>query len=93
MSVNIIFPNQLFEDSVVIENKKTTYLIEEYLFFKQYKFHKQKIFFHRDSMKNYFDYLINKGLNVKYINSFDDESDIRIFLMRKYVLIMNLKIK
>ena len=80
MSINIIFPNQLFEDSVVIENKKTTYLIEEYLFFKQYNFHKQKILFHRDSMKNYFDYLINMGLNVKYINSFDDESDIRIFL-------------
>ena len=53
MSINIIFPNQLFEDSVVIENKKTTYLIEEYLFFKQYNFHKQKILFHRDSMKNY----------------------------------------
>ena len=80
MSINIIFPNQLFEDSIVIENKKTTYLIEEYLFFKQYKFHKQKIVFHRDSMKNYSDYLINKGLNVKYINSFDAWSDIRIFL-------------
>jgi len=31
-------------------------------------------------MMNYYDYLKNNGVNVKYINSFDKESDIRIFL-------------
>ena len=31
-------------------------------------------------MMNYYDYLKNKGLEVTYINSFDKESDIRIFL-------------
>ena len=79
-SINIIFPNQLFEKSFITENNNTTYLIEEYLFFKQYNFHKQKILFHRDSMKNYYDFLINKGLKVNYINSFDNNSDIREFL-------------
>ena len=79
-SINIIFPNQLFEKSFITENNNTTYLIEEYLFFKQYNFHKQKILFHRDSMKNYYEFLINKGLKVNYINSFENHSDIREFL-------------
>ena len=79
-SINIIFPNQLFEKSVLIENNYKTYLIEEYLFFSHYNFHKQKIVFHRDSMKNYYDYLIEKGIEVIYINSFDSQSDIREFL-------------
>ena len=73
-SINIIFPNQLFEKNFLTENNTTTYLIEEYLFFKHYNFHKQKILFHRDSMKNYYEFLINKGLKVNYINSFDNHS-------------------
>jgi deoxyribodipyrimidine photolyase-related protein len=79
-NINIIFPNQLFEKSLLIENLNSTYLVEEYLFFKQYKFHKQKILFHRDSMKNYNDYLIKKGLKVIYIDSQNNSSDIREFL-------------
>ena len=42
-SINIIFPNQLFEESNLFLNKKKTYLIEEHLFFKQFNFHKQKL--------------------------------------------------
>ena len=72
-SVNIIFPNQLFKKSELINNHKTTYLVEEYLFFKQYSFHKQKILFHRDSMKNYYNYLIKQDLKVIYIDSFDNK--------------------
>ena len=56
--VNIIFPNQLFEKSPLFDYKFKTYLIEEFLFFKQYKFHKKKIFFHRVSMKKYYDYCL-----------------------------------
>ena len=80
MNINLIFPNQLFEKSTILENSNTTFLIEEYLFFNQYKFHKQKILFHRDSMINYYSFLKNKGKNVKYINSFVNESDVRVFL-------------
>ena len=31
-------------------------------------------------MINYYSYLKGKGKNVKYINSFDNESDVRVFL-------------
>ena len=79
-TINLIFPNQIFEKSELLNSDYTHYLIEEYLFFNQYNFHKQKIYFHRCSMKNYYDYLINKNLKVKYVNSYEKNSDIRNFI-------------
>ncbi len=79
-TINIILPNQLFEYSELLSSEYSHYLIEEHLFFNQYNFHKQKIYFHRCSMKNYFDYLQSKNLKTYYINSFDRTSDIRIFI-------------
>ena len=72
----IIFPNQLFRESIFIDSDYKIFLIEEDLFFNQYNFHKQKISFHRSSMKFYQDYLIKKGLDVSYVNSYDKESSI-----------------
>ena len=76
-AVNLIFPHQLFEDNPLIANGFEVYLVEEYLFFKQYKFHKQKIAFHRASMRCYADYLRENGCKIQYIHSQDPLSDIR----------------
>ncbi len=81
---NIIFPHQLFKDTTLLNNNADTFLIEEYLFFKQYNFHKQKIAFHRASMKCYEEYLTLKGLTVEYIDSAQKESDIRILIKQLY---------
>ena len=78
-TINLIFPHQLFQDSILIENDNDVYLIEEYLFFKQYPFHKQKIAFHRASMKCYQTYLEEKGKKTFYIDSNNTLSDIRNF--------------
>lgn len=78
--IYIIFPHQLFKTSEVLENVDTVYLVEEYLFFNQYKFHKQKIAFHRASMKAYTDYLESKGKSVTYIQAIDKLSDVRELL-------------
>lgn len=78
-AVNIIFPHQLFAESTLVENGNPTYLIEEFLFFKQYAFHKQKIAFHRASMKAYQQFLTNKGVSVNYIDAQNPMSDIRLF--------------
>lgn len=78
-AINIIFPHQLFAESILLENGHEIYLIEEYLFFKQYLFHKQKIAFHRASMAYYKEYLEKKGLKVNYIDSNHNLSDIRLF--------------
>jgi deoxyribodipyrimidine photolyase-related protein len=45
------------------------YLLEEFLFFSQYKFHKQKLVLHRASMRFYADYLRGKGRTVYYISA------------------------
>ncbi len=79
---NIIFPHQLFKDNTLLNNKADTFLIEEHLFFKQYNFHKQKIAFHRASMKFYEEYLTQKALTVEYIDSAQKESDIRILIKK-----------
>ena len=73
----LLFPHQLFKDSPILDIGAEIYLIEEYLFFKHYKFHKQKIAFHRASMKAYADFLNSKGKTVHYIESNLEESDIR----------------
>jgi len=79
--INLVFPNQLFKKSPLFENNASFYIIEEYLFFKQYKFHKQKIAFHRTTMKRYADYLRNdKGLDVYYVGATQDISDIRLLI-------------
>ena len=78
--IAIIFPNQLHRNSELLEKKIPVYLIEEFMFFKQYKFHKQKIVFHRSSMKEYENYLINKSVVVNYIDSLNKSSDIRNFI-------------
>lgn len=82
----IVFPHQLFEQNILFEKCESIYLIEEWLFFKQYSFHKQKIAFHRASMKFYESYLLSKNIHVVYIESDNELADVRR-------LIQNLKTK
>ena len=76
-TVNLIFPHQLFEKSALVANGNPCYLIEEYLFFKQYNFHQQKIAYHRSTMRFYLDFLKEKGVEVRYIDAQDPLSDCR----------------
>ena len=71
-SIGIILPHQLFEQNIVISKCDTIYLVEEHLFFRQYNFHKQKIAFHRASIKFYESFLISKNIKVVYIDSFNE---------------------
>ncbi len=84
MKAGIIFPHQLFEDNILIEKCDTIYLVEEWLFFRQYKFHKQKIALHRASMKFYENYLQTKKIKIIYIDAFSDVADVRklIFFLK-----------
>lgn len=76
-TINLIFPHQLFEKSVLTDNEFPVYLVEEHLFFKQFAFHKQKIAFHRASMKKYESYLKSKDKKVRYIDATESISDVR----------------
>ncbi len=75
-----MFPHQIFEDCELLRavdpSGTVIYLLEEYLFFRQYRFHKQKLVLHRASMTFYAEYLRSKGFRVVYVESKDlPESD------------------
>ena len=91
-TINILFPNQLLKENPILNNNNEIYLIEEYLFFKQYNFHKQKIAFHRASMQQYQLFLKSKGKIVNYIDSNNPKSDIRLFLsgLQKKTKVINI---
>ncbi len=79
-SAVIIFPHQLYQSHPAIDQRSEIYLIEEWLYFKQYPFHQQKIWLHRASMKYYAGWLKEKKYKVHYIESHQPESDIRILI-------------
>lgn len=81
-TVQLVFPHQLYKNVKHFDNKNPVYLIEENLYFTQYKFHQQKIAFQRAGMKFYEKYLLDLGFTVHYIESKTDESDIR-YLLKK----------
>ena len=81
-SCSIVLPNQLFKESLFQKKNFKVFLVEENLFFNQYKFHKQKICFHRATMKFYYDYLNDFGCNTEYIDSFSKESNIKLLIKK-----------
>jgi deoxyribodipyrimidine photolyase-related protein len=76
----LVFPHQLFKLEFLNFKVDEIYIVEEYLFFKQYSFHQQKLVFHRASMKYYADYLLQHQFKVTYVESTDSNSDIRQLL-------------
>ncbi len=75
--ISIVFPHQLFAENPALSKGRKIFLVEEFLYFKHYSFHKQKLVLHRASMKSYQAYLANEGYDVEYIESIDSKSEIR----------------
>lgn len=75
-----VFPHQLFEMNPACAPGRDIFLIEEYLYFLQYRFHKQKIAFHRASMNFYKEYLQALSHTVHYIEAHDERADCRKFI-------------
>ena len=76
-NINILFPNQLFKANPLLEIEGDFLLVEEVLFFQHFKFHVQKLIFHRSSMKFYETYLLKKNKKVLYIEQSESISDVR----------------
>lgn len=79
-SVFLLFPHQLFEDISLLSSVDEVVMVEEWLFFHQYKFHRQKLVLHRASMKCYEQYLLKNGIKVRYISALEPECDSRKLL-------------
>lgn len=79
-NILLLFPHQLFKAVELVKQADAVYLVEEYLFFNQYKFHKQKLVLHRASMKYYAHYLETQGIAVNYVEATAPQSDVRILI-------------
>lgn len=67
MNIYLIYPTQLFKDIKILKNKYV-YLIEDQVYFTDFKYHKLKLGYHRATMKYYEDYLKRNNIKVKYID-------------------------
>ena len=76
-SVTLIFPHQLYKDHPAIAKDRKVILVEEFLFFNQFSFHKQKLVLHRAGMKTYAAGLMEQGLTVAYIEALEEHCDVR----------------
>lgn len=68
----LILPTHLFADHPTLNAVRTVYLVEHPHFFTRFKFHKQKLIFHRATMKAYQTYLEQKKYQVKYLEYHED---------------------
>jgi deoxyribodipyrimidine photolyase-related protein len=78
---SIVFPHQLFREHPALSQGRIVYLVEEWLFFHQYRFHQQKLLLHRSTMRMYADYLIQQGYELRYIPATSADCDIRRLLI------------
>lgn len=76
-SVTLVFPHQLFRQNPAVNAGRNVVMVEEYLFFKQYHFHKHKLFYHRITMQAYRRFLEEQKLQVDYIDADQEHSDVR----------------
>ena len=79
-SAAMVFPHQLFKPNPAAAAAEIVYLVEDHLFFREVAFHKQKLAFHRATMRGYEEELGRSGYRVEYIQSDDPRSDIRELL-------------
>lgn len=74
----LILPSQLFEQNRLLDKDKPIFLIEHPRYFKDFRFHKQKILFHRATMQMYKDHLEKRGFKVFYIPFYDIDTLYRL---------------
>ncbi len=79
MKIILIYPHQLFEKSIILskinKDKDLIFLIQDDLYFTQYKFHKLKIGLHERSMNFYKTFLEEKGFIVTIVKQLSDIFD------------------
>jgi len=77
----ILFPHQLFAQHEAFSIELPIILMEEYLFFTQYLFHKKKLVLHRATMKNWQAEKEKQGYTIIYIDAAQNPlHDVRRFL-------------
>lgn len=78
-SIALVFPHQLFKDHPALQPGRPVYLLEEDLFFRQYRFHQKKLVLHRASMRYYKSFLEESGYEVYYAEAKSEQSAVAQF--------------
>jgi deoxyribodipyrimidine photolyase-related protein len=78
--VTLVFPHQLYKEHPAIAKNCKVILVEEWLYFRQYNFNKQKLVLHRASMKCYENWLQKKKIVTEYIEASSKNDDIRVLV-------------
>ncbi len=76
MKALLIFPHQLDRMHPALDDFDQLIMVEAFLYFRQYTFHKQKIAFHRASMKS-FERALSQSKHTTYLSSQHEASDVR----------------
>lgn len=69
--VALVYPHQLYEHHPALVGADEVWLVEEPLFFAQYRFHRQKLILHRASMQEFAARLRSRGMRVRVLESSD----------------------
>ena len=64
-SASLIFPHQLYADHPACQPGQPIWLVEEHLFFREYRYHRAKLVFHRASMCAYAEALQSAGFEIR----------------------------
>jgi deoxyribodipyrimidine photolyase-related protein len=67
----VVYPHQLFADHPALTGCSSVVMVEDPLYFVQYRFHRQKLILHRASMKRYAAELTARGWSVRYLDARD----------------------
>jgi len=67
----LVYPHQLFADHPAVRGAGLVVLVEDPLYFTQYRFHRQKLVLHRAGMKRFAAELERKGVAVQYLDAAD----------------------
>jgi deoxyribodipyrimidine photolyase-related protein len=74
-AITLVYPHQLFDEHPAITIKRPVWLVEDELFFGQYAFHRQKLAFHRATMRTYEEQLKKNGCKTEYIHHHDKRAN------------------
>ena len=77
LDVSLVFPHQLFKQHPALVPGRPVVLVEEWLYFRQFPFHQQKLVLHRASMRFYASYLRELGYAVEYVEATGPLCDVR----------------
>lgn len=90
--ITLIFPDQLFLNHPAIAPGRTIYLVEEFLFFKEQQFHKQRLLLLKTAMRSYAETLLKDGNKVVYIPAKDinDRGEVFALLSKKSIKVIHL---